>query len=427
MTKLYIYLLVLLFGSAAVAQDYTDGIFVLNEGGAGSSNASLSFIKNTTVTNGLLATSNLDTTLGNVGQSMSFYGENAYIVANMSNKVEVVNKITLAHVATITTGLANPRYIAFSNDKAFVTNWGNDTDASGDYIAVVNLENNTVESTITVADGAERILETNGKLYVAHQGGFGYGNTISVINPITLTIEQTITVGDVPNSMFVKEGLLYVLCGGKPSWSQDETYGELDKIDLATNTVVSTIETPSQHPQHLKAGIGNDVYYAIDEKIFKGDITADALPAEHLVSLGAQGVYGIYGMDFIDNILYVADAGDYVSAGTVYVYNSDGGALANYTVGVIPNSFYKSASSTAGTINPIAALKVTIAPNPATDVFYINTADAATVKLYNLQGRQIKEEAYTVTGVNVEDLSAGLYIVEITTGTSKSVQRLIVK
>lgn len=427
MTKLYAFLLVLLSGSAAFAQNYTDGIFVLNEGGAGSGNASLSFITNNTVTNGLLATSDPDTTLGDTGQSIGFYGDYAYIVLNISNKVEVVNKVTLQHVATITTGLVNPRYIAFSNGKAFITNWGSGTDATDDYIAVVNPVTNTIETNIALAEGVERILEVNGKLYAAHQGGYGYGNTVSVINPVTLAVDATITVGDVPNSMIVKDGFLYVLCGGKPMWAPEETYGQLNKIDLTTNDVVGTVPFALQHPQHLKAGADNDIYYAVDEEVFKADLTAAQLPVAPILSLSAQGAYGIYGMDFIDNTLYVADAGNYVSPGQVYIYDANGAALVNYTVGVVPNSFYKSAASTAGTANPVAALKITVAPNPATNVFYINTTSEATVKLYNIEGRLVKSEVYTAAGINVKDVSAGLYIAEITTGQTTATQRLIVK
>ena len=427
MTKLYTALLALLSCSAVFAQQYTDGILVLNEGGAGSNGASVSFLKNNTVTNNVYGTANPDANeLGNVGQSLSIYGDYAYVVLNMSNKVEVVNKYTFVHIATISTGLVNPRYMAFSNGKGFITNWGDGTDATDDYVAVVNLTDNTIESNITVAEGVERIQEINGKLYAAHQGGFGYGNSITIIDPATATVDGTITVGDVPNAMIVKEGFLYVLCSGKPSWSDGETFGELDKIDLATNTVVSTIPFTEQHPANLRAGNGNDVYYTIDADIYKTDITSATLPTASIASLTPQGAYGVYGMDFIDNVLYVADAGDYVSAGHVYLYNADGGSLADYTVGVIPNGFYKSAQEILATPD-VAALKISVAPNPATDVFYVNTNTATSVRMYNIEGRLVKDEPYTANGIAVRGMSAGIYIVEITTGQTKSVQRLIVK
>ncbi|WP_020214014.1 DUF5074 domain-containing protein [Flavobacterium rivuli] len=426
MKKLYTVLFLFLSGLVAFAQNYTDGIFVLNEGNAGTNGASVSFIKNNTVTNDIYSTANNNAALGNTGQSFTIYGDYAYIVLNMSNKVEIVNKYTLAHVASIETGLNNPRYMAFSNGKGFVTNWGNGGVTDG-YIAVLNLEDNTVEDTIAVAQGPERILETNGTLYVAHQGGFGYGNTVSVIDPVAVTVSESVTVGDVPNSMLVKDDFLYVLCGGSPSWSGAETFGALYKIDIAANTVLTTVNFPEEHPANLRAGNGDNVYYTIDADIFKTDITATTLPETPIASLAPQGAYGVYGMDFIDDILYVADAVDYSSPGHVYLYDANGVALTDYTVGVIPNGFYKSAAEILSVPNPVAALKITVAPNPTADVFYINTNTAAGIKMYNVQGRLVKDEPYTANGVAVRDLSAGLYFVEITTGQSKNVQRLIVK
>ena len=133
---------------------------------------------------------------------------------------------TLEHITTISTGLNNPRYIAFSNGKGYVTNWGDGTNPDDDYVAVVNLSSNTITTSIPVVEGPERILEHNNKLYVAHIGGFGFGNSISVIQPNN-NIVSSILVEDVPNSMVVVNNDLYVLCGGKPSWSESETSGSL--------------------------------------------------------------------------------------------------------------------------------------------------------------------------------------------------------
>jgi YVTN family beta-propeller protein len=62
-----------------------------------------------------------------------------------------------------------------------------------------------VSSKIPVVEGPERILEYNNKIYVAHQGGYGYGKTISVINTDSNTVAATIEVGDVPNSLEIME------------------------------------------------------------------------------------------------------------------------------------------------------------------------------------------------------------------------------
>lgn len=418
-------LMLLLQATTSFAQ-FTDGVFILNEGGAGSGNASVSFYNNNTITNNIYATVNpSEGVLGDTGQSISFNGDYAYIVLNISNTIKVVNRTTFAYVATISTGLSNPRYMAFANGKGFVTNWGGGSETD-DYLAVINLSTNTVESTIALGGGVERILYTNDKLYVAHQGGFGVGNTLSVVNPVSLTLEQIITVGDVPNSMLVNNGALYVLCGGRPFWSPPQTNGKLIKINLTTNTVESTLEFPSLNPSNLKGtATGTDIYYTIDENIYTSTLANSTIPSTPLISLSAQGVYGIYGMELIDNQLFVADAGNYVSPGTVYIYSTTGTLVQDYTVGVIPNSFYK-AEGTLSTSPIDTKLVVKMYPNPATNVFYLNTNESTEVKVYDTAGRVVKQTTYSNTGVSVADLTAGIYIVEMTTNKGRSVQRLIV-
>jgi len=68
--------------------------------------------------------------------------------------------------------------------------------ANDDFVAVIDLATNTVESTIPVSEGPEHIESIDGKLYVSHKGGYGYGTTISVIDAAN-TVASTITVGDV--------------------------------------------------------------------------------------------------------------------------------------------------------------------------------------------------------------------------------------
>ena len=380
----------ILFQFYSASAQYTEGVFVLNEGGAGSGNASVSFINNGAVANNIYGTQNPENPLlGDTAQSISFNGNFAYIILNISNTIKVVDRATFAYVATISTGISNPRYMAFANGKGYVTNWGDGGLGTDDYLAVINLDNNSVESTITLAEGVERIIYTNNKLYVAHQGGYGVGNTVSIINPTTQLVEQIITVGDVPNSLLVKDGFLYVLCGGKPSWYPVQTDGRL---------VVSTLQFSELHPNNLEINsAATDFFYTVDEDIFTMAVDATTLPTTALCSLSAQGVYGIYGMDLIDDKLYVADAGNYSSPGSVYIFSTVGVLLQNLTVGVIPNSFYKA----------------------------INVLGNASI--FDTMGRLAKTLSYKASGVSVTDLASGIYFVEISDQKSRSVQRLIVK
>lgn len=321
---------------------YDNGVLILNQGGFGHGDASVSYLSEdfTTQQNNIFSIVNPTITLGDTGQDVGLYQNLAFIVLNYSNKIEVVNRYTMAHVATISSGLNNPRYIAFSNGKGFVTNWGDGGSTSDDYVAVLNLSTYAVSSTIPVAEGPERIVENDNKLYVAHAGGYGYGSTISVINATNNTLSTTINVGDVPNSLEINNGSLYVICGGKPSYAPTETAGKFVKINLTNNSVASTLNFPAAtHPSNLDL-VDNTVFYTVDSSIYKSTLTAATLPTTALFSTTAQGVYGVYSFAVHNDKIYVGDAADYNSNGKVYVYSSTGSLEHSYTVGVIPAGFY---------------------------------------------------------------------------------------
>src|SRR5688572_249838 len=89
---------------------YDNGILILNQGGFGKGNASVSFLSEAmTIENNIFSTVNSGDLLGDTGQDMGLEGDLAYIVLNVSNKIQIVNRYTFAKVGTITTGLTNPR------------------------------------------------------------------------------------------------------------------------------------------------------------------------------------------------------------------------------------------------------------------------------------------------------------------------------
>jgi YVTN family beta-propeller protein len=320
---------------------YDNGVLILNQGVFGHGDASVSFLSDAmTIENNIFAAVNNNALLGDTGQDIGLNGEYAYVVMNVSNKIEVVNRYTFVKVATIANGLVNPRYIAFANGKAYVTNWGDGSDTTDDYVAVIDLATNAVTSNISVAEGPERIVEENNKLYVTHKGGYNYGNTVTVINSSNDTVATTITVGDVPNTLEIEDGKLYVMSEGTPSWGGTETAGQLDIINLNNNTVSKTIAfAGTQHPSNLVIE-NNKIYYTIDNEVYVMALNTTTLPTIPLFTTEEQDVYGIYSLAVNDNHIYVGDAGDYTVNGKVFVYSTAGVMQNSFTVGMVPAGFY---------------------------------------------------------------------------------------
>ena len=321
---------------------YQNGILIVNEGNFGQDNTTVSFLSGDLATFQLNAFTavNPSLTLGSGAQSIAFNTDKAYVVLNGSNKIEIINRYTLQHIASITTGLSNPRYMEFVNGKGYVTNWGNGSSPSDDYLAVVDVNTNTISATIAVTEGPERIIVSNGKLYVAHKGGYNQGNLISVINALNNTVESTIAVGDVPGSLEISNGFLYVLCEGAPSWTGAETIAKMHKINLFNTTQITTLNFAlGNHPQNLDVDNGA-IYYSNTNNVYKISEANFALPTAALFNTTTQNINSFYGFAVKGSKIFIADPNDYNSAGEIFVFSEMGAVLKMKSVGITPNGFY---------------------------------------------------------------------------------------
>ncbi len=318
--------------------NYENGILISHEGNFGQGNASVSFVSYDfmTVENSIFNFTN-NRLLGDTAQSVAFNNDLAFIVLNVSNTIEIVNRYTFESVATINTGLSNPRYIAFSNGKGYVTNWGDGSDATDDYVAIIDLVSNTLESTtIPIEEGPEKIIANDTTIYVALQGGFSQNNKVVVIDNSSDLVIDTIVISDVPNSLlFDSSGDLWVLCSGKPSWTGSETGGQLFKLNTSTNSTTSIAFAATEHPKFLKLENGN-LYYYLGGSVYKMNSSTTTLPTNAEIT----GL-NFYNMAINDGILYGVDAGDFTSNGTLTSYDLTTNTLKNTTnVNIIPSGIY---------------------------------------------------------------------------------------
>jgi len=316
--------------------DYENGILITNEGPFQNGSGTISFISedfnNTdhTIYNDV---NNMD--LGSIVQSMGFHGSDAYIVVNNSHKIEVVNRYTFEAIATISEGLNNPRYFVSIGDKGYVSNWGDPFDNNDDFIAIIDLQTKTVDATISVDFGPEKLIVKGEKIYIAHKGGFGQNNIVSIINTTTNSFVTSVVVGDVPNSMVVSRDDLWVLCEGNPEFTGNETQGSLVKIDTNTDNVTQTFDfETTEHPSNLTMDDVN-LIYNLNGSVYSKEETSVELPSTSII----DGFF--YTMTAKNGLLYATDAGDFASNGTLKVFNlSDNSEVESIEVGIIPGGIY---------------------------------------------------------------------------------------
>lgn len=321
--------------------DYSGGIFILNEGIWGQGNSSVTFLdpEAEEVAYQIFKNANDGADLGDVGQDMGFYKDYAFVVMNASNTIEVVNRKTFESVGTIDSDLHNPRYIAFSEGKAFVSNWGDGTNPDDDFISIFNAEDLSLVKNIPVAEGPEKVISGAGKIFVAHAGGFNVNDKVSVIDAVKSDFETTITVGDSPNSLVIEGGNLWVLSGGD-AYSEEETAGSLSKIDLGSNQVVKEIpfSNATDHPANLEFE-GGQFLYTMGNTVYTFTETVETLPGTPVFEM--EEVDYLYGFEVEDSNIFAASANlDFTGNGRLVVYDLSGNVLNTFETGINPNGIY---------------------------------------------------------------------------------------
>lgn len=318
---------------------YTDGIFILNEGNFGSGNSTVSFLDSESgnVSHDIFNAVNGED-LGDTATDIGFYEELAFIVINVSNTIQVVDRNTFDAVATINNDLNNPRQIAFLDGMAYVTNWGEGSSPDDDYVAVFNAEDFELVTKIAVEEGPEDILEYGDRIFVAHQGGWSYNNVVSVIS--NNQVVKTIEVGDGPNSFAAGNDFLWVSASGLPDW-MGETAGSISKISLSSLEVVQdyVFENASQHPNYLNLESGK-VYFTLGTEVYGFATSETSLPSNPLYTLDEVGF--LYGFTIQDGKAYAASADPgFTANGKLYVYNAaTGDLISSYDTGINPNGIF---------------------------------------------------------------------------------------
>lgn len=323
----------------------TEGFFIVNEGGFGNGNTSLSFYdrETKTVANNIFASVN--GALGDQAQSMTIFNNVGYIVVQNSDKIEVINVDTYESLGTIDSDLPSPRYfLGYSATKGYVSDWG--TDGVTGTVKVIDLSTNTVTKTIATGQGANELLLLNDKLYVANSGGFGRDNTISVINTTTDEVESTITVSDNPNSLVADaDGNIWIGTRGHTAFDpntfavieSESTPPAILKIDAAGTVLLNLPYQAVGFSSTIKKvdlnQAGDKLYYLYASQIYELSTSATTLPS---TAFSDKFYYGL-SVDPIDGSVLAFEAPNFSSDGNMDIYDASGDLQSSFVVGIGPN------------------------------------------------------------------------------------------
>jgi YVTN family beta-propeller protein len=307
------------------------GVFILNEGNFTHGDGSLSFYSydSTKIYNDIFYSVN-GRKLGDVPYSMLINDDKAFIVVNNSNKIEIIDPVTILSKGTIT-GLKSPRYIVpVSATKAYVSSLYSDS------ITIVDLASNSITGYINIRRTSEAILAGNNKAFVTSWAG---GHEVMVIDLLTNKVVDSVQVGKEPESMVVDRNLnLWVLCSG--TYAGDD-FAKLDKIDFSTNKIIKEYTFPDVQaaPTCLKIdALGQTLYY-LDGGVRAMNINDTSLPASPIIPSGSSNLYKI-AINPSNGEIFVTDVLDYSSRGYVNIYKKDGTFERKEQADIIPGAMY---------------------------------------------------------------------------------------
>ena len=135
---------------------YQNGVIISNQGNP---TGTVTYISNdfSAIEQQIYNTVNTES-VGDDLQSIGFNNDKAYLVASTDDKITVVDRNSFFKDTEITTGLNNPQYFAASGSTGYVTNWGDPMVTTDDFIAVIDLDTNTVTTSISVDEKPEKII-----------------------------------------------------------------------------------------------------------------------------------------------------------------------------------------------------------------------------------------------------------------------------
>jgi len=329
------------------------GFYLVNEGNMNMNKASLDYLdfRKGIYRKNIFNEANPEVVkgLGDVGNDIAVYGSKLYVVVNVSNKVEVLDVNTGKRITQI--NITNCRYVTFHKGKVYVSAYlGEVGDATAPNGIVAQIDTATLreEKRIEVGRQPEEMAVVGEQIYVANSGGYSppnYERTVSVIDIASFKVVKNIDVAiNLHRLKADKYGDLYVTSRG----DYYDVPSRLFVIDTKTETIKKTFDIGVSN-----LAIDDDIayYYSTEFSYQTGQNTItygmlnvkdEQLLDRRFITDGTDKKimipYGIAVNPFTKEV-FVTDAKDYVSPGTLYCFDSTGKQKYSVTTGDIPAHF----------------------------------------------------------------------------------------
>ena len=338
--------------AAVDASAKPSGIYLVNQGNQGSNKARLDFLNfhNGFYIRDVFTEYNPEVVkgLGDTGNDVQVYKGKVFVAVNGSHKVEIMDAYSMKRLAQV--DVPNCRFTAFDGNCAYVTSYvAKDKETlktQKGALYRIDLDTYKVTGQVTVGYQPEQLVIRDGKAYVANSGGYvaGYDDTVSVVDLKSMKVEYDIKVAINLGLMLVDaEGTIWVSSQGNFS-DVSSTLNYLvkkgDKYELggSVNVPVSSMALAGDKiyvigstytPPAWALTTTYNIVNAKTRKLESGSFITDGTESDIATAFTVTVNPG-------NGDIYVTDAKDYVSSGTLHCYTGSGKHKWSVHTGDIP-------------------------------------------------------------------------------------------
>lgn len=338
--------------AAVNASAKPSGIYLVNQGNQGSNKARLDFLNfhNGFYIRDVFTEYNPEVVkgLGDTGNDVQVYKGKVFVAVNGSHKVEIMDAYSMKRLAQV--DVPNCRFIAFDGNHAYVTSYvAKDKEAlktQKGALYCIDLDTYKVTGQVTVGYQPEQLVIRDGKAYVANSGGYvaGNDNTVSVVDLKSMKVEYNIEVAVNLELMLVDaEGTIWVSSRGNyvdVSSTLNYLVKKGDKYELGgtVNVPVSSMALAGDkiyvigttyNPTTWKPTTTYNIVNAKTRELESGSFITDGTESDITTAFTVTVNPG-------NGDIYVTDAKDYVSSGTLHCYTGSGKHKWSVHTGDIP-------------------------------------------------------------------------------------------
>lgn len=418
---------------AVFSQNYSDGLYLVNEGNFGSFDGDISFFDNETQTlyENIFQTENPGEEGFDVLQDFEIFGGKAYFLSKgaSDNQIAISNADDFSLTSTIDLATAGPQSITMiSEDKAYVSC------ANAPNLRILDIDSESMIGSVGSSIGS---FSSQDNIAIYGSTAFIFmGDKLGIIDT---ELDSAYSDIELPNAevscsgMVVSNDKLFVLSNS--GWSGSSS--RLFRIDLLTNEVELNLDLSTLGKAMLLQSDDSNVYFMIGNEVYQLAMDSDIIPSSSFATSSYEASWDLaYGKAFFVDInnsrIFIGSAEGFVEDGSYEVLDlNDGSSLStgNLSGGIGLNQFH--GGTTLLGLNNINDVEFSVYPIPAINNLTIELMQSEKVeyKIVNMDGR-IVSEGQLLSSINntyVGDLPKGMYILSIYSSNTQKSKRIVIQ